>query len=509
MRLDRSLMVVVAMLIAAVLAVFGLQPDRVFFGDGHVGWVSSHTLAIIANATPEHLFLGFTCDFSDSRGFSYFDRYPVLFSGVMNTLLQPFRDSVEAYVGWARFYMNWIYVFSLLMGYKIAMLLTRDRYVSLLATMFTFSGVFFVFYKDMVHFDQPAVLGMLLAFYGIARYEMDGNARWVWLSLVAVLLGRGYASNFLLLLWNVLWVARLLVARNFRVGVYFRSVPFKVFVACGLLASGALAYNVISEARIKEISWDETSIVKSAVYRLNLSDEEKGEGRTDIPRFLTDQAERTVGGFVPYALYPYQGRNKPDSNHVLIAGYLLILSVLGALSLFQTDLRARARGRYGLLALGLFCGFFWLFPMRNLAAFHNYTHIYNAIFYLLVFSGVFYCLRGKRASSLLSIVGLVVLVASLWELRETRADYNTVDNDLAADVDRIRGYLDDREPAPLYFPQGYRHLVDGSPYAACFYFSGYRIDDEESEGALVVTREKLPRPELVDGLERLHVYPGR
>lgn len=500
--------VVAAVFVLVAGIVFLFQVDPVLFGEGHLGWVSAHTLAIIRNATPERWFLGFTCEFADARGYSYFDRYPVLFSGVMNRLLYPFSENSADYIAWARLWMNVIYLGSMLVGYKIVRLITGDRYVALLATLFTFMGVFFVFYKEMVHFDQPAILGMLVLFYGITRYEMDGDGRWVWLGLVAVLLGRGYASNFLLLLWNLIWVARSIVRREFRIAGYLRSLPFAAFVAGGILSAGALGFNVVSESRIQQVPWYETSIIKSATFRLNLS------GRPSSPeagmvRFATEQAKRTVGGFVPYAVYPYRGGDRSMPNLLLVGGYLLALGVLMVWSLLRTDLASRVRGHHALIILGILAGYFWLFPMRNLAAYHNYTHMYNVLFYLLMFSAAFYWLKGRGAATLVVAVGVVLFALSHWELAESRKDYNLPHNDISGDVDRIRQYLRQEPESVVYIPEGYRRLVDGTPYAACFYFSGYTLDDEPSAVAAIVTRRDLGAQSALPDLQHLKIYsPG-
>lgn len=500
-------LIVVAALSLLTVSVFLFQPQDVLFGPGHLGWVSSHTLAIIRNATPDRFFLGFACEFTGGSNYAYFDRYPVVFSGLMHMLLKPFQENFETYISWARNYMNAIYILSMLTGYKVALLVTRDRYVALLATMFTFMGVFFIFYKDMVHFDQPAVLGMMLLFYSIARYELYKDSKWLWTSVFAVLLGRGYASNFLLLLWNLIFITGLLIRGRFSVISYLRSTQFKVFFVAGLLSAGALAFNVISEAETTNVSWKETSIVTSAMLRLGPDTENNHSEQTDLIPFTIEQVKRTIGGFIPYAIYPYQGKEGPKPDWLLIAIYLAVLLVLFTASLITTDIVEKLGERPGLLTLGLLAGFFWLYPLRNLAAFHNYTHMYNVVFYILAFSSIFYFFKDKKSALAMVCLALGLFIASLSNFYESRIQYNIAENHINGDIDQIRHYMQANDLSSVFFPEGRKDFVEGSPYAACLYFSGFKIADERSEASIVVGRDigakgGGPLPDL----DRLEIY---
>lgn len=509
---DRERISVAGLLVLLAAAVFFFQPAEVLFGPGHIGWVSSHTLAIIRNATLDRWFLGFTCEFAGGDNYKYFDRYPVLFSGTMHLLLHPFKDNFADYISWARTYMNVIYMLSIITGYHIALLFTKDRLTALLATTFTFMGVFFVFYKDMIHFDQPAVLGVLLLFYAIAKYEIHGDKRWIWPAAAAVLLGRGYASNFLLLLWNLMLVASLITRSEFSLKRYLASTPFGVFVLAGLLSFGALSFNVASEAQITNVPWHETSIIKSARARLDWRldysprTETSQHSKTALAPFTKEQVKRTVGGFVPHLIYPYQGEDSPQPNWPLIGLYFFILLAFLVLSLARSDLLTQIRGRKRLIALGMLAGFVWLYPMKNLAAFHNYTHMYNVLLYLLVFAGVFYYFKGRSVVWGFISVAVMLFVLSQWSLYDARIAYNRPENRINRDIDKIRAYLSENELNNVYVDGGHRDLVEGSPYAACLYLSDFKIADNVSEASVILARQTLDKQPLVTGLERLNLY---
>jgi hypothetical protein len=506
-KLKQRRYIVTAVLSLLAVAVFLFQPHNVLFGPGNLGWVSSHTLAIIRNATPERWFLGFACEFTGISNYAYFDRYPVLFSGLMHVLLAPFQEDFETYISWARIYMNGIYILCMLVGYRIALLVTGDRYVALLATIFTFMGVFFMFYKDMIHYDQPAVLGLMVLFYGIARYELRNDSKLLWLSVAIVLLGRGYASNFLLLLWNLIFVTGLLIRGRFNLFPYLRSTPFKVFFVAGLLSAGALAFNVISEAEITGERWKQTSIVRSAMFRLKPDDDYKITKKTALIPFTIEQGKRTVGGLVPYAVYPYQGRDGPEPNWLLIGIYLAALLGLFVASIATTNLVAEIGERPGLWLLGLLAGFFWLYPLRTLAAFHNYTHMYNAVFYLLAFSSIFYFFKERKGALTMVCLAVALFMVSLVNFHESRIRYNLAENDINGDIGQIRYYMLANDLSRVFFPEGRRNLVDGSPYASCLYFSGFKIADELSEASVVVGRDiEMKGENPLPDLEVLEVY---
>lgn len=497
---------VFVLLAVAGILVFYLQAVPVFFGPGHLGWVSSHSLSIIRHATPQRMFLGFTCEFTGNPTYVYFDRYPILFSGSMHLLLQPFSSSFSEYIEWARRYMNVIYVLSIIVGYGIAMTLTKDRYVSLIATMFTFMGMFFVFYKDMIHFDQPAMLGVLVLFFAVCRYELHKDTRLLWVALTAVLIGRGYASNFLLLLWNILFVLDLLLKRSFSFRKYFTSVQFKACFIAGVLSIAALAFNIYSESVTRNIPWTETSIVKSAKFRLDLSGEHDDAKQTRLLSFTKDQVERTIGGFIPYGIYQYQGEESPRPDWLLIGSYFLVLFIFLVVSVLKTDVLKLFWKRRTLILLGIFSGYFWLFPLRNLAAFHNYTNMYNVLLYIIVYSTIFYCLKKRKGAIAVVAIASVLFALSLNSVRQTHLKYDLPENNINDDIDRIRHYLTANNIKNIYLPDGHRKLIEGSPYASCLYFSDFRIADEPDEAALTVTRDMKNQQELVPGTRLLHLY---
>jgi hypothetical protein len=196
-----------ACLLVAVI-VLGLQaPNTGFYGPNH-GWTSSHGLAIMSHATPDNAFVGYALQqraTDGSVGYTYFDRYPPFVSVTMNGLLS-LADSLPVKMRIARAAMNGVYLATLLVAGLFVYHVTERRWLSLAITLLAFSGYELVFYKDMIHYDQPALFGNFLMLLAIARYKLQRGRRWqVYIAaLIAVALGRGYSTFVIVGLW-ALW----------------------------------------------------------------------------------------------------------------------------------------------------------------------------------------------------------------------------------------------------------------------------------------------------------------
>ena len=64
--------------------------------------------------------------------------------------------------------MNLIFLGTLILAFLIIDKLIKNKPLALTVVFLAFSNPFLLFYKDMVHFDQPASVGFLLLIYAIA-----------------------------------------------------------------------------------------------------------------------------------------------------------------------------------------------------------------------------------------------------------------------------------------------------------------------------------------------------
>ena len=278
-------LVVVGFLVFAVI-VFATQNRNVGWEPGynelqpkHHGWVSSHTLAIIAHATGPNAFVGYAETGVDDQGarlYDYFDRYPVFFSAGMHALLSlKSRLSTQVYL--AKQAMNGIFVLTVVAAFLLLRKLTGRDLSSFAIALVSVSSPYLLFYKDMVHYDQPALLGILILIYAIAVYKVDNRRRPVYLAaIVAVSLGRGYASFAVLGTWAALEAVDVLrqpgLPFSRRLLRCAQLDSLRVLALAIAWGATCLLYNIGIEAARRGVSFGETSIVQSAVNRLALNE---------------------------------------------------------------------------------------------------------------------------------------------------------------------------------------------------------------------------------------------
>ncbi len=392
-----------------VVLVFALQaPNIGFYGPNH-GWTSSHGLAIMRHATPANGFVGHAMQFRGDDGsvaYDYFDRYPFFFSAGVGALLS-LTDSLPVQVQLARYVMTAVYVATLGVAGLLAHVLLGDRWRALAAVMLAFSGWWLVFYKDMVHYDQPALFGNFLLLYALARYKLDG-VRWgvYAAALIAVGLGRGYASYMILGLW-LLWEVGAAVAQSSSMGVGARFISplrsvsvmtsTRVFVIAIVWGAAFLGYNLVVESARRGVPLAQTSIVDSAIRRLPVfGEKEAGRtvGKDVLPwgEFAVVESERLIRWTLP-----------PRVDNLNAFGWLF-----GAVMLITVLMYAwRQRGaRRGLVLMTAFWGVAWLAFMINLAHGHEYVVMYGIGLPLVFYIAVASLLPGNRL-----LTGVLLLTA--------------------------------------------------------------------------------------------------
>ena len=434
---------VLAVVAAATLLT---QCRLVGFQPGHHGWVTAHGLAIISNATADSGWLGYTARLRSASGeasYYYFDRYPVVFSAAMHSLLQFAGEPGADQIFLARQLMNLIFLATLVAGYLLVRLLIADRLAALAATLLCFSGYYCIYYKDMVHFDQPAVLGFVVLLYAVSWQFVRGRSRWVYAAgLFAVLLGRGYASFAILAVWigiDLLGVLRERPRENLLAGV-LRSDAVRVSCVCFIVATSALAYNIATESRITGAAWYETSIVSSAQRRLGFEASFDRQIADDLTwgRFAERQIKQLARSVTPYAVSREAGMSKTVRRVIqfVLAGTLVYLLV--------NTWRTADPQRQKIFALLVLSGFVWMIPMRRLTYFHDYTTLYYLGLSLALFAALAGRVAARRAPSLLA-AALVVFALSLVLVRQDENSVARQVNPTTRDFDRIRPLLADTD----------------------------------------------------------------
>ena len=465
-------------ILIAIITTFVLQNKIVGFEPGyddlqpkHHGWVSSQGLAIITTATLENHFVGYAVAVKDDQNkinYDYFDRYPVFFSATFNLVLSLFSKlSDKVYV--AKQGMNLIFLCTLIMAFLIVDKLTKNKPLSLTVVLLTFSNPFLLFYKDMVHFDQPALFGCLLLIYAIVIYKIDGKKNLLYIStFVAIGMGRGYASYPILILWVGFETIMILKSKDFDWNVKLKTLirhPSFLLLMIGIIwGASLLSYNIIVEANKREIPILQTSILLSAQKRLSLNPEFNLENEPIInwQDFSISQVNRIIQWSFPITKVNFEF----FGNSILLVLMIIIMGI------FIWKQATEKRIIYLIIIL---FGFAWLIPLRNLAAFHDYTAMYYIGIPLIFFLSLLSFLNpSQKASYFLLIVGLLIYISAIVQvkhLHESRAgnanqytyDFMQIDQEIIGTGNNI--YL--------------KNDIPHAPYVALFYLPGQYLSPIE------------------------------
>src|SRR5690606_16153671 len=385
------------------------------FWKGSHGWNSAHALAIMTHAGPENLFVGYALadrTATGHTGYIYFDRYPFFFSAFINRVMS-ITDNLAHKVWLARQVMNLIFVATLAAAFALIRRLTGHSLLALSITLVTFAGYNFIYYRDMIHYDQPALLGMMLLLYVLAIYKLEQKRRWRWLyviALVAVSLGRGYASFFVLGLWFAAEAGGLLLERTLSLRQRLTRIlthDAAWVLALALVWAGALlSYNIVVEALRRDVPIAHTSVIESARRRLPFG-HEGGRNLTtaseDSPppwdEFIALQSERLIRWFTPLNL----GWDDGEIAAWASPAGALVLAVTAVYILRQPP---RVRMIAFLTAAGCAA---WLAFMINLTATHEYTIMYGAGLALIFYTAALAWLKRHRfAPALLLVISLTI-----------------------------------------------------------------------------------------------------
>jgi hypothetical protein len=463
-----SLILCISILIAAVGMTFVWESGIVGFERGydelapkHHGSVSSKTLAIITTATWENHFVGYAVRYKDDQNtvsYDYFDRYPVFFSAVFNRILA-LRPKLSSKIYLARQVMNFFFVATLVVAFLLCDKLIKNKPLSLTAVLFAFSNPYLLFYKDMVHFDQPALFGFLLLTYTIALYKIDG-LRWPMYiaTFLAIALGRGYASYAVLGLWLLIEAFLILKTKAQSFGQKIRDAlkhpSFHLMMIGILWGASLLSYNIIIEAQTRHISILQTSIIDSAGRRLALNQKfnEANEDLINWPDYIRGEISRIVKWASPIKWA------KPQFfvSLVLLVGMCLIMGIV---------IRRQPIEKRIVFILLALAGVVWMTLMRNLAAFHDYTTMYFIGITLVFFISVLVLLKpSKDAAYYLVLMGLVVYLSALSQVRDLHEFVGRNASEYTYDFMRIENALNSKGNN-IYLASG----IPNGPNAAEFY----------------------------------------
>jgi hypothetical protein len=464
----------IAILLFALISafLFAIHTRDVGFAPDVHDFVSSHTLAIASHAEPSTGFVGYGLRTEDDAGrieYDYFDRCPVFFSVLMNLILKAAGPSPGGKLYLARQAMNAIFLATLAVAFLIARRLASDSYVAGAAALMTFSGSQLMFFKDMTHFDQPALLGLLVLLFAIFSRDEGGSRRLLYgCALFAVSFGRGYVSLLFVVFWTAIQYA-----------ISFRQKwpnPFAAALLCSksdaarvlaltvALSSLYVIYNVATEARIRHVAWSSTSIVESAAGRMGFAPLRTGRNPSWI-HYAAVTTGRVIRLTLPYPAFKDISEHVPAGQMraalpVAAAAFLLFAVLIAYMSALPPVSR-----RFCLLLVA--SGLPWFIGMRRHAGSFNYATIYFAgatlTFYTALFSRVPVRLRSAALVATTTVFIISAVSANVDRSALAASEPYT------ADFARILPQL--RPEYRIYVAGDYRNLVYAHEYALGFFLS--------------------------------------
>ena len=386
--MTRQQLAAAALMCLFAWVVFATQSGGTGFWYKFHGGVSVHGLAIMSRATPANAFVGNSrtlINADDSLRPEYFDRYPVFFSVLVGALINLTED-LPTKVFIARQVMNAIFVLTLLFAWLLLLRLGGQRLLALAVIALACSGYWLLYYRDMIHYDQPALLGMLVLLHTIARVKLEQRVRWRWLTvatLVAVSLGRSIASLSVLGLWAAFEAVGLLWQRERPLRQRLRAIL--LHDATRMLLIGVawitllLGYNISVEALRRNVPLQETSIVDSVLRRQPLTQD--GGLAENTLNYVSSWAEFvsvSANRLLRWYAAPWSASRDFDPGVLTWPLLALALATILYYSLRQPPARRM------LLLLTALSGPAWIIFMANLTLQHDYTMMY-ALGFALVF----------------------------------------------------------------------------------------------------------------------------
>ena len=466
-----------------LLMIFFLQSGGTGFWGKHHGWVSSHGLAIMSKADLEHYFVGYALVTEDPSGqldYQYFDRYPVFFSAFGHALMS-LTDDLPTRVFLMRQWMNLLFLLTMAVCFLLVRRLVGNPYLAFAVTVLSFSSYYLLYYRDMIHFDQPALLDFMLLLYAILRYKADDERRLLYpVTILAISIGRGYASYAVLGPWAVFEALGLLrqpaTTIRQKVAAILRHDSTRALMLALVLGAAFLSYNIVIEAVQRGVPLTETSIVSSALSRLPVGSE-LGRNPTrdlpDWPQFAALEFDRIVRWVLPFKLDT--GVEEISQNARALIDQIPLYSQLLfglMLTVIAWFIAHRPRRERLPLLLTAVCGIFWLFFMINLSFEHDYTTMYAVGTGLLFYVGLFAWLKNRpRLIALLVVASLALFYASNQRLL---ADFGS---DIAqrsvytADFNQIAHAIQGRQRHIFTTYRSGYEIDAGSYYALGFYLA--------------------------------------
>lgn len=184
----------VLLLLLALSTMFLFGNDRGhFYRDGFHAYVSSQSMPLAANLSPDHHFLMFfrqTLDADGIPSYNPYNRFPIGTYALIKLAILPFEHDLEKQIYAARLLMLLFFTSAVVLAYLSLCRLIANPWIALTATLLAFSSFYCLYFNDMISTEVTSFFGVMLTFHGMVLFLQEGRFQQLLVkTCVALLLG--------------------------------------------------------------------------------------------------------------------------------------------------------------------------------------------------------------------------------------------------------------------------------------------------------------------------------
>ena len=183
---------VLLMLALSTVFVFGGERGSFHRPGGQHNHISQEYLAVAANMSSEHGFLGFIYRFLNETGepaYHLYNRFPISGYLLIKAAILPFPDDLSAQIQAARMLVLAFFAAAVVAAYLALRRLTSSPGIALTATLLGFSSFNPLYYSDMVAIEGSIDLfAVMLTFHAMVLFVQEGRFRQLLVKTCAALL---------------------------------------------------------------------------------------------------------------------------------------------------------------------------------------------------------------------------------------------------------------------------------------------------------------------------------
>ena len=530
--------------------VFGNDRGHYYRPGAHDG-ISSQSMALAANLSPEHNFLMFLQRLDPT--YAPYNRFPVGTYALIKLAILPLGDDLSAQIWVGRLLMLLLTAAGAVLAYLALRRLTGSGWIASAATMAVFSSYYVLYYNDLVSTEVTSVFGILLTFHGMVVFEQDGRFRQLLVkTCVAVLLG--WHVMALVLPFVVIGLAATLVRAYLSLSppppphttphhkrfvgrirssaiAALSSRYVRYGAIAGVFCAAVMAFNIANEylALDRDVPLTRLPTVRSYIGRLGFDDQIFVTHAIKLAwgPYLQGQVSRIGGMSTPYFVdqrrkgqpwprpwwihgLPFVLQMGPgDATHPPIQRAALGVSGLAGAFVMAVSAAGVFFMRHKLLiATLLLAGWCWVIPLRTSAGTHEFEALLHIGAPLVFFASglllVRWLVRREWVIGVLAVAALVVFILSSFEMSRVGhgAEEARFQEAMVQDFEAIRGLSAGEDVLALFRSKQSFAAFAGAPHAVSHYLAqrsrSLRYEQTAlGAGGVTIMRERIDTPALL------------